>query len=60
MSATPDGTPRKPNPGSDEALAAGCKCPVIDNNYGQIPPFPPDGWYMIVGCPVHELPRSAG
>ena len=23
------------NPGSDEAIAAGCTCPVIDNGYGR-------------------------
>ena len=25
----------KPNPGSEEAQALGCTCPVIDNNYGK-------------------------
>lgn len=24
-----------PNPGSDEAVAEGCTCPVIDNGYGR-------------------------
>lgn len=24
-----------PNPGSDEAVALGCKCPRIDNGYGR-------------------------
>lgn len=24
----------KPNPGSDEAINAGCKCAVLDNNHG--------------------------
>lgn len=24
-----------PNPGSEEALKLGCKCPVIDNHYGK-------------------------
>lgn len=33
----------KPNPGSDEARAAGCKCAVLDNNHGKFPPYPPDG-----------------
>ena len=23
------------NPGSDEAIAAGCTCPVIDNGHGR-------------------------
>lgn len=26
--------PEPPNPGSDEALAMGCKCPVYDNGHG--------------------------
>lgn len=42
-----------PNPGSDEAIAAGCRCAVMDNNHGKWAPFPPDGWYITVGCPVH-------
>lgn len=25
----------KPNPGTQEAIDAGCKCPVIDNHYGE-------------------------
>lgn len=25
----------KPNPGSDEAVALGCKCPRMDNCYGR-------------------------
>lgn len=25
----------KPNPGSDAAIAAGCKCPVLDNARGK-------------------------
>jgi len=24
----------KPNPGSDEAIKLGCKCPVLDNEHG--------------------------
>lgn len=44
-----------PTPGSHEALAIGCTCPVIDNNHG-------DGiiytklrkfWYNN-NCPVHS------
>ena len=26
---------REPRPGSDEAIAQGCKCPVIDNEHGR-------------------------
>ena len=42
-----------PNPGSREAIAKGCTCAVIDNNHGQFPVIPPDGWWITVGCPVH-------
>lgn len=42
------------NPGSQEALDLGCKCPVIDNHYGRGVPYPegPAFWYTE-GCPVH-------
>lgn len=52
------------NPGSDEALAAGCICPVMDNNHGKYPPYPPSpthpegAWWHTSGCPVH-LPKPA-
>lgn len=26
---------KSPNPGSDKALALGCKCPVLDNAHGR-------------------------
>ena len=42
-----------PNPGSDEAIAIGCKCPVMDNGRGR-------GYMCVAGlfvysaaCPVH-------
>jgi len=42
-----------PNPGSDEALGKGCKCPVMDNEHGK-------GWmgqrnlFVMSGdCPLH-------
>lgn len=44
------------NPGSAEAVKAGCLCPVMDNNHGK--GFS-DGknarlfWYTS-GCPVHK------
>lgn len=28
-------THRVPNPGSQEAVSAGCKCPVLDNGHGR-------------------------
>lgn len=43
----------KYNPGSDEAIEKGCKCPVLDNGHGR-------GWKGIEGkfvvsfeCPLH-------
>ena len=48
-----DPVPRTPNPGSLEAQAQGCICAVMDNHYGKEPPWPPDGWWITEGCPVH-------
>jgi len=48
-----------PNPGSDEALACGCTCPVIDNGHGRgylggIKRADGSGVFVYtVGCPVH-------
>lgn len=42
-----------PNPGSDKALAAGCICAVMDNCHGKFAPYPPDGWWITEGCPLH-------
>jgi hypothetical protein len=44
---------QKPNPGSDEALSMGCICPVLDNGHGRMPPYPPSGWWVTEGCPLH-------
>lgn len=45
--------PKRPNPGSREAIEQGCTCPVLDNNHGKFAPWPPDGWWHVDGCPVH-------
>ena len=47
------------NPGSDEALKAGCECPVFDNGHGQ-GAFPyPDGCFWInQNCPLHGKPKQ--
>ncbi len=44
---------RQPNPGSDAARDAGCRCPVLDNGHGRSAPFPPDGWWINEECPMH-------
>lgn len=44
----------RPNPGSREAVAAGCLCAVMDNNHGRFAPWPPDGWWVTEGCPIHS------
>lgn len=48
----------RPNPGSDAARKQGCTCAVLDNNYGRFPPYPPDGWWITQGCPVHANPAD--
>lgn len=44
-----------PNPGSPEAIADGCICPRMDNNNGKWAPYPPDGWWIVQGCPMHSI-----
>lgn len=58
-----DATP-VPNPGSDEAKAAGCTCPRMDNAYGKGymgGVQDEDGNTVFVyteGCPVHTTARE--
>lgn len=51
-----------PNPGSRDAIAQGCTCPVIDNHYGRGFPYPrKDGldpelhpsFWCNEECPLH-------
>ena len=45
-----------PNPGSDEALALGCKCPVLDNNHGVGGCDWGEGtWWYNGDCPLHTV-----
>jgi hypothetical protein len=57
-SSAPQGVPPDGplNPGSPAAHARGCRCPSIDNNHGKTAPWPPDGWWVNEGCPMHSLP----
>lgn len=44
---------KTPNPGSDEAIAAGCRCPRMDNNRGR-GYLGQEGIFVYSGdCPVH-------
>ena len=50
-----------PNPGSDEAVAAGCTCPVMDNARGRGIPITTDeggieiAFWMSGDCPLHGI-----
>ena len=41
------------NPGSKEAIEAGCTCPVLDNGRGRGYYGQPGVFVYTVGCPVH-------
>jgi hypothetical protein len=55
---TDQASPDIPNPGSEEARAAGCWCAILDNNHGKFAPDPDGSWWITQGCPVHapEVP----
>ena len=43
-----------PNPGSDEAIKKGCKCPILDNRHGLGYYAGKDGEFVMVeDCPLH-------
>jgi hypothetical protein len=48
----------QPNPGSSEAVRQGCKCPVMDNNYGQGVWMGAYGrqWWRSSDCLLHGQP----
>jgi hypothetical protein len=43
----------KLNPGSDEAIKAGCLCPVLDNAHGKGYMGMPEVFVMQENCPIH-------
>lgn len=43
-----------PNPGTQAAIDAGCKCPVIDNEYGTGYHGQPGIFVFNGNCPVHN------
>lgn len=44
-----------PNPGSDEARAQGCTCPVLDNHRG----LGSGPFWITDGCPLHAPAASS-
>lgn len=44
---------KTPNPGSPEATAQGCTCPVIDNGRGAGAWGDPGLFWRTLGCPLH-------
>lgn len=44
---------KSPNPGSDDAIRMGCKCPVMDNDYGHGYCGRKGVFVMTENCPVH-------
>ena len=47
-----------PNPGSNEAVERGCKCPVLDNSHGKGYMMQKGIFVKVVGCPLHGAPDS--
>jgi hypothetical protein len=47
-----------PNPGSDEAVARGCRCPVIDNGRGRGYMGQADIFVLSADCPLHWPPKE--
>lgn len=43
------------NPGSDEAIARGCTCPVLDNGHGNEElALVRGGFFISEDCPIHN------
>ncbi len=48
-----------PNPGSAEAIKAGCSCPILDNRHGKGAYDGKDGQFWInEGCPLHRTAKK--
>ena len=59
-----DTTNAVPHPGSPEAVAKGCTCPILDNAHGGGYLGIPGMFVMTGGCPLHSpetgiVPREA-
>ena len=46
--------PEAPNPGTQEAIDAGCTCPVIDNCHGEGYRHQKGVFIYVRGCPLHD------
>ena len=51
------------NPGSPDAVKAGCTCPIMDNDGGRGSGFPKDGsdeptFWVDSYCPIHARPLA--
>ena len=46
---------KKPNPGSDEAVAQGCSCPVLDNGRGKGAYGRSDQFWIAENCTLHGV-----
>lgn len=58
-----DSAPKTPNPGSTEAIKAGCTCPVIDNHHGKGVPVGDllhREFWITEGCPLHAAKAEGG
>lgn len=44
---------KKPNPGSDDAIKLGCKCPVLDNAHGRGSGWGEGTFWVNENCPIH-------
>lgn len=47
-------TATEPNPGSQEAIDAGCSCPILDNSHGRGYMGVEGIFVYVKDCPVHE------
>ena len=50
---------KKPNPGSDEAIKQGCKCPVLDNAHGRGCDWGEGIFWINELCPIHVDSRDS-
>jgi hypothetical protein len=51
---------KQPSPGSDEAVAKGCKCPILDNAHGTGYMQMANIYIINEECPLHGIPGVRG